>query len=133
MSATVPLADALALTVGEVMIQAPKTLPADASVAEVRRLFERPSMRTVLLLDGRAFAGAIERDGVPAAAPDSAPARTYAETEPVTTTAGMPITDAIKLLEARGEPRLIVLADDGETLAGLLCANETGTGFCVRP
>ena len=62
-----------------------------------------------------------------------APARTYAETEPVTATAGMPITDAIKLLEARGEPRLIVLADDGETLAGLLCANETGTGFCVRP
>jgi len=92
---TVPLDDALALTVGEVMIQAPKTLPADA--------------------------------------PDSAPARAYAETEPVIATAEMPMTDAINLLEARGEPRLIVLADDGETLAGLLCANETGTGFCVRP
>ena len=132
MSTTVPLADALALTVGEVMIRVPKALPADASVGDVRRLFERPSMRTVLLTEGRAFAGAIERDGLPIDAPETTPARAYVQPEPVTATPGMPMSDAIKLLEARGEPRLVVLGDDGVTLAGLLCANATGSGFCVR-
>ena len=133
MSHEVAFADARSMTVGEVMIGAPKTLPADATVAEVRRLFERPSMRTVLLTEGRAFAGAIERDGVPAEAPDGAPARAYVQPEPVIATPGMAMPDAIELLEARGEPRLVVLGDDGETLAGLLCANANGTGFCVRP
>ena len=48
-------------------------------------------------------------------------------------TVEMPMAHAVKLLEERGEPRLVVLGDDGETLAGLLCANASGTGFCVRP
>jgi CBS domain-containing protein len=133
MSTTVPLADALSLTVGEVMIKAPKTLSADASVGEVRTLFERPSMRTVLLTEGRAFAGAIERDGLPVDAPDRTPARAYVQPEQVTATPGMAMSEAIELLKARGEPRLVVIGDDGVTLAGLLCANATGTGFCLRP
>jgi CBS domain-containing protein len=133
MSTTVPLLDTLSLTVGEVMIRAPKTLSADASMGEVRTLFERPSVRTVLLTEGHAFAGAIERDGVPNDAPDTAAARAYLQPEPVTATPGMAMSDAIELLKARGEPRLVVIADDGVTLAGLLCANASGTGFCVRP
>jgi hypothetical protein len=40
--------------------------------------------------------------------------------------------DALALLEGRGEPRLVVLDEDGVTLRGLLCADTAGTGFCVR-
>jgi CBS domain-containing protein len=133
MSRTVARADAVAMTVGEVMIRAPKTLPAGTSVGEVRRLFERPSIRTVILTAGSAFAGAIERGELPVDVPDGAPARAYVETETVTATAEMPMSEAIELLESRGEPRLIVLGADGATLVGLLCANESATGFCVRP
>ena len=132
-SGTIALADAVALTAGEVMIQRPKTLGADARVADVRRLFERPSIRTVLLADGQRFAGVIERDGLPAGAPDDAPAAEFIEADPLTVTPGMPMSDAVKLLEGRGEPRLIVMDDDGATLRGLLCVNATATGFCVHP
>jgi len=114
------------------MIRAPKTLPADASVADVRELFERPSVRTVLLTDGRAFAGAIERDGLPAEAPEGAPARGYVQPEVATAIPAMPMSEAIKLLDGRAEPRLVVLDEDGVTLAGLLCVNATATGFCIR-
>jgi CBS domain-containing protein len=85
---TIPLADAVGLTVGEVMIREPKTLPAEAS--------------------------------------------DYVDPNPLTVTPGLPISDAVKLLEGRGEPRLVVLDEDGVTLAGLLCVNATATGFCVR-
>jgi CBS domain-containing protein len=132
-SGTVSLADAWALTVGEVMIQRPKTLPADALVADVRQLFGRPSIRTVLLADGPRFAGVIERDGLPAGAPDGAPASDYIDADTLTVTASLPVSDAVKLLEGRAEPRLVVLDEDGATLRGLLCVNTNATGFCVRP
>lgn len=132
-SRTVPVADAVQKTVGEVMLQRPKTLTADALVGDVRLAFERPTVRTVLLADGERFIGAIERGGLPPDAPDRGPARAYVESDPLTVTPGMPMIDAIKLLESRGEPRLIVLDEDGSTLRGLLCANGSATGFCVRP
>jgi CBS domain-containing protein len=50
-----------------------------------------------------------------------------------TATPGMPMSEAVKLLEARAEPRLVVLDEDGVTLRGLLCGNADATGFCVRP
>lgn len=114
------------------MIKRPKTLGADARIADVRREFERPSVRTVLLVDGGRFAGAIERDRLPREAPDSAPAAGYVDPQPLTTTPGTAMSEAIELLGRRPEPRLIVLDEDGVTLRGLLCANGSGTGFCIR-
>jgi CBS domain-containing protein len=130
---TITMAEAVSLTVGEVMIRQPKTLPADALVADVRRQFERPSVKTVLLADGERFAGAIERGGLPADASEDARASDYVEADPLTVTPGLAMPEAVKLLEGRSEPRLIVLDEDGATLRGLLCVNTTATGFCVRP
>ncbi len=130
---TVSVADAVQRTVGEVMISRPKTLSADATVADVRAAFERPSVRTVLIADGDHFVGAIERDGLPADASADEPARNYGAVEPLTVTPEMPMTEAIRLLEQRDEPRLIVLDQDGVTLRGLLCANGNTSGFCIRP
>ncbi|HUA05382.1 MAG TPA: CBS domain-containing protein [Solirubrobacteraceae bacterium] len=125
--------EAAVLTVGEVMIPRPKTMPADALVADARRAFENPSVRTVLLADDDGtFAGAVERDAVPAGASDDDHVATYADTDPVTATPDMPIPEAIKLLDGQAEPRLIVLDEDGATLRGLLCFNRGASEFCVR-
>ena len=132
MSKSVALDDALAMTVGEVMIRAPKTLPVDSVVGDIREVFERPHVRTALLADGVRFAGVIERDGLPADAPYDAPARDYVEADPLIVPPGLPMSDAVKLLEGRSEPRLVVIDEDGATLRGLLCVNATATGFCVH-
>ncbi|MBV9802973.1 MAG: CBS domain-containing protein [Solirubrobacterales bacterium] len=132
MSRTVELADAMAMTVGEVMIERPKTLPADARVGDVRQAFERPSVRSALLADGERFAGVVEREDLPSDAPDDAPASAYVRADAVTVTPAMPMRDAVALLEGRAEPRLVVLDEDGVTLRGLLCGNATATGFCRR-
>ncbi len=131
-SGTVSLDDAVDKTVGDVMIARPKTWPGDAPVGEVRRAFERPSVRTVLLADGERFVGAIERDGLPDDAPEADLAVAYIDPRPLTAAPDMPVPEAIRLLHDRGEPRLIVLDEDGVRLRGLLCLNNTATGFCVR-
>ncbi len=129
---TVAREDAIGQTVAMVMISAPKTLPSDSLVSDVRRAFERSNIRTVLLAQDGRFVGAIERGGLPADAPDDAAARGYVEADPLTVTPEMPMSEAIGLLEGRAEPRLIVLDADGVTLRGLLCAKPDGAHFCVR-
>jgi CBS domain-containing protein len=131
-SRTVTREEALGQTVGEVMIRLPKTLPHDALVADVRRVFEKPNVRTVLLADNGRFAGLIERGGVPADVPGDAPAIDYRDPAPATATPETPMSEAIQLFEARDEPRLVVLDADGVTLRGLLCGNVTATGFCLH-
>jgi CBS domain-containing protein len=114
------------------MIAKPKTLPATALVGDVRAVFGQPSHRTVLLTDDGVFCGSIERDRLPADANDDELAAHYAEIQPVTATPGMPIPEAVALLERQSEPRLIVLDDDGRQLRGLLCLSRGTNGFCVR-
>jgi CBS domain-containing protein len=127
----IPREHALEKTVGEVMIARPKTLPTNARVADVRRMFAQSSQRTVLLADDGAFRGAIERDGLPADASDGDPAERYADTSPPSVTPDMTVGQAVELLDRRSEPRLIVLDEDGVHLRGLLCFNRSSSGFCV--
>jgi CBS domain-containing protein len=130
-SGRLPRDRAMRMTVGDVMIANPQTLPADALVADVRRMFDRPSQRTVLLAEGGIFRGAIERDGLPAGASEDEPAARYADTAVPTATPGMSMTEAVALLDDRPEPRLIVLDEDGMTLRGLLCFSRGSSEFCV--
>ena len=126
------LREATSMTVGDVMIQRPKTVPGDVTVADVRAAFDSPAVRTVLLADSDRFIGAIERDGLPGEAADVELAERYVEPRPTTVTPDTPMSVAVEMLERRGEPRLIVLDADGVTLRGLLCANAEGTRFCIR-
>lgn len=128
----IPREEALALTVGEIMIARPKTYRSDIEVGEVRRAFEQSSQRVVLLVDGSTFRGAIDREALDADAPDSAPAATFASQDVATVTPHTPLTEAVELLERNREPRLVVLDEDGQTLRGLLCFNESSASFCVR-
>jgi CBS domain-containing protein len=122
---------ALGLTVGDVMIANPRTLPSDALVGDVRRMFNHASQRTVLLAEDGMFRGAIEREGLPASASEGERAARYADTAVPTATPAMPMTEAVALLDDRPEPRLIVLDEDGTTLRGLLCFSRGSSEFCV--
>lgn len=130
---SIPHEHAVAMRVGDVMIARPKTLPSTATVADVRRAFERPNMRTVLLADEDGyFRGAIERDTIPVDAVDDHPAATIADLAPASVGPETPMTEALALLAATREPRLVVLDDDGVTLRGLVCVNADASGFCTR-
>jgi CBS domain-containing protein len=127
-----PREQALPLTVGEVMIARPKTFRADVAVSEVRRAFEQSSQRVVLLVDGSTFKGAIDRRAIDPEAPDTAPAVPFARLDVATVTPATPLAHAVELLDRNREPRLVVLDEDGHTLRGLLCFNESSASFCVR-
>jgi len=116
--------------IGDVMVRRAKSLPADATVGEVRRKLENPSLRNVVLLDGTAFAGLVDRGEVPASAPDSAPAREFAASDVPTTTPDVPVPDVLAAMDADQLSRLVVLDADGRTFVGLVCLDHTGEGFC---
>jgi predicted transcriptional regulator len=116
--------------VRDAMVRRPKTLPVSATVADLRALFANPKVRAALLTDGTAFAGTIAPEELPADAPDSAPVTDYARSDVERTTPDAPLADARAWLDAADETRLVVIDDDGATLAGLLCLNKHRTGFC---
>ena len=105
------------LSVGDVMVTRPKTTPANATVGELREVFANPHVISALLVDGDLFAGIVHRDALAAAGT-------------VTVRPSMPLPDAVAILDGADSRRLVVLADDGETLAGLLCLDESRSGFC---
>jgi CBS domain-containing protein len=118
------------LDVRDVMIAQPKTLPATATVGEVRVLFANAHVRSAVLVDGAAYAGMIDRAVLPDDAPADEPAFPYATRDLATVTPEDPIAVALERLDASGSLRLAVLDADGATLRGLLCLNGTATGFC---
>jgi CBS domain-containing protein len=125
--------DAAGRLVRDVMVQRPKTLPADATVAELRRQFENPRVQAALLADGGRFTGAISPSELPADAPDDGAARDYARSDVPTLGPDATMAEALALLDERGDFRLVVLEGEGDdaTLAGLLCLDKRGTTFCT--
>jgi CBS domain-containing protein len=120
------------LTVGEVMLSRPKTLPSDSTVADVRRLFAKPNVRTALVVDGDTFVGTIERGDVPEAASDDEQALAFARTDAERVEPDVLVRDAMPRLERSSEGRLVVVDRDGETLRGLVCLKGAGDAFCVE-
>ena len=125
--------DAAGRLVRDVMVSRPKTLPADATVGDLRAQFRNPRVQTALLADDGRFAGAIAPTELPDTADASEPARAYARVDIPTLAPDATMAEAIALLEARGDFRLVVLDGEGDaaTLAGLLCLDRRGTTFCT--
>jgi len=121
--------DAAARLVRDVMVHRPKTLPADATVGDLRRQFENPRVQTALLADGGRFAGAIAPAELPDTAEAAEPARAYARADVPTLAPDATMAEALALLDQRGDFRLVVV--EGGTLAGLLCLDRRGTTFCT--
>jgi CBS domain-containing protein len=118
------------LVAADLMVVDPKTLGADASVAEVRDQLANPKVQLVLLTDGRAFRGAITR--LPAEAAPDDPALAYADPEAETISPRASADEAFERAAASPNRRVIVL-DDDQNLVGLLCLNPSRTGFCGVP
>ena len=66
--------------VADLMLRNPKTLPGDASVADVRAVLDNPRVQLVLLADGQRFRGAVTE--LPAGADPAAPGARLRRTEP---------------------------------------------------
>lgn len=127
----IAVGDAADQTVGDVMIKRPKTLALDATLGDVRRLFENGSVQTGLLVDDGRFRAAIERPNVPDSAPADAKAIDFAFTPTAKVHPDTPMAEAIALLDAESARRLVVVDEDGETLRGLVALNSSRSGFCA--
>jgi CBS domain-containing protein len=118
------------LRVGDAMVASPKTMPADGTVADLRAMFANSHVVTALLVDGTAFAGVVRRDDLRGDVSDDEPARALAHRDVPTSRPDLPLIEAVRALDARGDRRLVVLDSDGRTLRGLLCLTSDRSGFC---
>jgi CBS domain-containing protein len=115
------------LTVADVMLRHPKTLPSGASVGDVREVLERPSVQMVLLADDGVFRGAIAE--LPDDAVRDEPALPFADASPTFLRPDDTATTAFSVTEAHPHRRVVVL-DEGNALVGLVCLDQTRTRFC---
>lgn len=118
---TVELVDAAVL-------RRPKTLPATASVGDVRRLLG-DHVHAALLVEGEQLRAVVVRDDL-VDARDDAPALPLGGLADRTVRAGTPLADAQDLLARWGQRRVAVVERDG-TLVGLLCRKRKGDGWCT--
>ena len=115
--------------VADVMLRHPKTLAAEATVAEARSALESQSTHMLLLVDGEIFRGAVT--AIPADAGPDEPALAFVDTSAHVVTEDMPLSKALARLEHRPSGRLVVL--DGDRLVGLVCLAKDGVTFCGTP
>lgn len=127
----VTLDEAATLTVGDVMISRPKTLPVDASVADARRMFENPSVRTALVVDAGRYAGELTRADVDGQ-DDAAEVSALASTATGTAAHDDTVVAALERMDAAGTDRLAVVDPDG-TLRGLVCLSRSHGQLCTDP
>lgn len=121
---------AAGLTVRDAMNTVPKALPADGTVAELRELFDNHHVMTALVLDGSDFVGVVHRDEVPGADADEMPLREVATSDVTTVAPDLPLTEALRIMDAEDARRLPVIDRGGRRLAGLLCLTRDRQGFC---
>jgi len=114
-------------TAADLMLSAPKTLPAAATVADARAVLANPHVQMVLLADGTTFAGAITE--IPDSAKADSPALGFVDEHVETLAPDASGATAFERAAANPNRRVIVLGDD-DTLLGLLCLNTTRTHFC---
>ena len=122
--------DAAEQLVRDVMLSHPKTLRGDATVDDARALFADAKVITAIVTDGTTFVGLLDRSDLPSLLPGNAPIRTFSRHAVPSITPDRPVTEAMQILDGYGLARLVVLEEDGVTLAGLLCLDLKRAGFC---
>jgi CBS domain-containing protein len=116
------------LTVADVMLTAPKTLPPDTSVAVAREALADDHVQILLLGDGRDFRGAVT--AIPERADAAAPALGYADAG-AETIAPTETAEAGYERARRTPTRRVIVLDRGGQLVGLLCLKRSLSGFCT--
>lgn len=111
----------------DLMLRDPKTLTAEASVAEARVVLANPKVQMVLLAQGSAFKGAVTH--IPAEASPRDRAVNYVDADAETISPDASDDEAFERAAANPTRRVIVL-DEDDNLLGLLCLNQSRTKFC---
>jgi CBS-domain-containing membrane protein len=122
------LASTAETTVRAVMLRHPKTLPAQASLAQARAALSNDHVHLVLLTEGKRLVGTLTRADLP---PTGIVARALAWSTLAgrTVSPNAPATAVYGVLLDRGLRRLAVVDADG-SLLGLICLKQRRTGFC---
>jgi CBS domain-containing protein len=122
------LEDIHGATAADLMHRRITTLPASATVGELRAYFaESTSHKLALLVDGERYVGSLQVEALEGA-PDSAPAGGYAE-RGETVLADVPADVARERAMAMSSSRLPVVDADGR-LVGIIAINSRRDGFC---
>ena len=117
------------VTVGDLMVEFPKTLGQGSTVGAVRELFRDTHVHMVLLVGpGGRLITAIERADIPQSAPNTALAAHFGTLKDRVVAPSVPLTAATQALQELGRRRFAVIDGRG-TLLGLLCLNRKG-GYC---
>lgn len=132
------LTDLLGMTVADVMVTTPRTMPSGTTIGDVLAVLDDDHVHMVLLTEGPTLRGTIERGDVPAelwavrGTTDTAlglPALRFSSLAGRTVPPAMAASKARHLMMARGSRRSAVV-DAGGALVGLLCLKRRLTGFC---
>ncbi len=122
------LEDIQGATAADLMHRRITTLPASATVGELRAYFaESTSHKLALLVEGERYVGSLEVEALEGA-PDSAPAGGYAE-RGETVPPDVPADVARERAMAMSSSRLPVVDADGR-LVGIIAINSRRDGFC---
>jgi CBS domain-containing protein len=113
----------------DVMLDAPKTFPPTATVAQAREALASPKQKLLVVCDGDRYVGAIRRDGLDGA-DDAATIDGYVDGGVPVMAPDDPSGRVPELVEQAGLTRIPVVDADG-VLRGLVCFNPSGS-FCVR-
>jgi CBS domain-containing protein len=111
------------------MVTIPVSHDSEATVSELRRLFDDEHVHMALLLDGRRLAATVERPDVEPSVPDDTPGCSVGSLRGRTVAPEAPLADVFESMQAEGRRRLAVTNEDGELL-GVLCLKASGLGFC---
>ncbi len=114
--------------VRDVMITEPKTLPACASVDDVRAVLADAHVHMVLLTHGDTLRGTLTRADLTDVSADG-PALAWSVLSGRTVAPHASAGVALGIL-VRSSSRRLAVVDADRTLLGLLCLKSSGTGFC---
>lgn len=117
-----------AALVADVLLQRPKTLPAEATLAQAQAAFDDDHVHMLLLVGPHErLVGTLVRDDLAGATAGAA--LEYASLHERTLSASLSADEARQVLVAAGQRRRAVVDNNGR-LVGLLCLKRRLTGFC---
>jgi CBS domain-containing protein len=119
---------ALAGTVADAMVTAPKVCGVTTTVGDLRALFDDEHVHAALVVERCTLLVVVERADIERL-DDGAPARTVGRMAGRVVAPTAPLATVHREMMAQGRRRLAVVDDHGRLL-GLLCLKHSGTGFC---
>jgi predicted transcriptional regulator len=116
-------------TVADAMIAAPKISGPEATVRDVKALFENDRVHAVLIAHRGMLLAVVERSDLDRSTSDEASALSVGRLSGRVVAGDHSLQAAQRLMTGSGRRRLGVVDEDGR-LVGLLCLKRDGRGFC---